>query len=217
MGGGISKKPSTYKFRIVPDDELKPPLQSQPQELMSPRNMSSSNFTPPISSSNLPKSSAALSISGRSISQTPPNLPTLSTTSLHSSNPLSPRGPIITDHNTTILEIKKSNTQKSVSRPEILNERTVFCPYIDVAITSKDPNGQTAKTKEYVQRSVAKKKASLVGEGKFNYKHFEYYEFSNKYPWLLKNLHLIKPQLQDFDMRRPIGKHCYNALLLCSG
>lgn len=121
---------------------------------------------------------------------------------------------VVTTPDTTIVEIKKPLLQKTNSHPELLTERTVFCPYIDIEVKGHGLNHpHMGKTKELVQRSVTKKKASILGEGKFNYKHFDYFEYSNQFPWLIKNMFLLKPQLKDFAIGRTIG-NINNSLLL---
>lgn len=100
---------------------------------------------------------------------------------------------------TTIEEVKKNLLQKQKSHPELLNTKTVFCPYIDIKVTQQNATS-------LVQRPVSHHKASMiVGDGKLNYKKCEYFECSTKFPWLLKNAHFIRPDLKDFLVGRAIG------------
>eukprot|EP01040_Poterioochromonas_malhamensis_P009382 gene9382-10188_t len=100
---------------------------------------------------------------------------------------------------TELIELKKNLLQKMSSHPDLLTKNTIFTPYIDVRVKSRDAGVQ------YIQRSVGQSKCSMVGDGKLNYKKYEYYECSISFPWLLKNAYFIRPCLKDFDLRRPIG------------
>jgi hypothetical protein len=99
-----------------------------------------------------------------------------------------------------LIEVKKNLMEKQNSHPELINTKTVFTPYIDVKVKEKD-------TAKHVQRSVATVgRKSIVGEGKLNYKKFEFFEVSKKYPWLLKNAYFIRPNIKSFKLGRAIGK-----------
>lgn len=97
-------------------------------------------------------------------------------------------------------EVKKPMLKKSNSHPDIIGKTTVFCPYIDVKVKSK------GKAADIVQRSIIRSKSSLIGKGvKLDYKKSEFFEYSGKYPWLMKNAHLISPNMKEFEIDRTIG------------
>jgi hypothetical protein len=104
-----------------------------------------------------------------------------------------------------LIEVKKNLMEKQNSHPELINTKTVFTPYIDVKVKEKE-------NAKHVQRSVATVRKSIVGEGKLNYKKFEFFEVSKKYPWLLKNAFFIRPNIKSFKLGRAIGKFISQSL-----
>lgn len=115
--------------------------------------------------------------------------------------------PMSSDPNTTLEQVKKPALKKNNSDPRILTETTVFCPYVDLNFGRKGSS-------KVVQRAVSKSKSTLVGEGKLDYKRCDYFEVSTKYPWLVKNAHLVNPVLKDFIVGRVIGKYNNAALAI---
>lgn len=102
---------------------------------------------------------------------------------------------------TTIEQHKKPLLKKTNSDPKVLNDTTIFCPYVDL------PVGRKGSAK-IVQRAVSKSKSTIIGEGKLDYKRSDFYELSGKFPWLLKNAHFVQPQAKDFIIGRMIGTRC---------
>lgn len=103
-------------------------------------------------------------------------------------------------YETQLIEVKKNMMlQKNNSHPDLINLKTVFTPYIDVKVHEKNKI-------QHIQRAVPLIKKSTVGGGNLNYKKFEYFEVSEKYPWLLKNAYFIRPTIKDFRLGRGIGK-----------
>ena len=106
------------------------------------------------------------------------------------------------DNLTEIVELKKNLLQKQNSHPDLITTKTVFTPYIDVRVKSKDVGAQ------HLQRATGQNKASaFIGNGEMpvNLKKCEYFEVSKKTPWLIKNAHFIRPSVKDFDFERAIG------------
>jgi hypothetical protein len=100
-----------------------------------------------------------------------------------------------------IIEMKKNLLTKSNSHPDLLTSSTVFTPYIDVKVKQKETGSHS-----HIHRAVPTIKKSIIGDGKLNYKKFEYFEIMEPFPWILKNAHFLRPTMKDFKVERAIGR-----------
>lgn len=103
-----------------------------------------------------------------------------------------------------IEQVKKPIIKRTNSHPDMLSQSTIFCPYIDMRVGKKN------ESTNVVQRKVIRVKHSLIGNGQLDYKKSDYFEFTTRLPWLLKNAFFVAPNIRDFTTIRVIGRSfCY--------
>lgn len=109
-----------------------------------------------------------------------------------------------TVENPFVMEVvKKPILKRNNSHPDLLSQTTVFCPYIDVRMGKKgDATG-------VVQRKLVKQKKSEVTGNEaevLDMKKCDYFQYHQRFPWLLKNAHFANPNIRDFELMRVIGE-----------